>query len=229
MERAWIWKISPLDRTNVDVSASLFTRIATGLLALLWILLLLISAAGEKRKHVVSPWPLGGLGILRTPPLPAGRDNPSAFGIHLTHRQVIGHSKVMDALFKVEEKYPHVGASMLKTFLPGASCGPRRRSGGAAYEITHRSMTTTRKQGGRSWRGWRRRQACNRLRSISDEENLTCKFHYTELKRHYYPLCKRKCQFPEGPFAEHLNCFTKHQAMHICFTSNAIMAREMWR
>jgi hypothetical protein len=62
---------------------------------------------------------VGGLGILRTPPLPAGRDNPSAFGIHLTHRQVIGHSKVMDALFRVEEKYPHVGASMLKTFLPG--------------------------------------------------------------------------------------------------------------
>jgi hypothetical protein len=104
--------------TNVDVSASLFTRIATGLLTLLWILLLLISAAGEK-ENTCFLLAVGGLGILRTPPVAGWPRHPSAFGIHLTHRQVIGHSKVMDALFKVEEKYPHVGASMLKTFFPG--------------------------------------------------------------------------------------------------------------
>ena len=67
--------------------------------------------------------------------------HPSAFGIHLTHRQLIGPSKVMDALFEVEEKYSHVGASMLKTF-SRASCGPRRRSGGRQTRLRHRSMTT---------------------------------------------------------------------------------------
>jgi hypothetical protein len=32
---------------------------------------------------------------------------------------VVGRSKAMNALFKVKEKYPHVGASILKTFFPG--------------------------------------------------------------------------------------------------------------
>jgi hypothetical protein len=37
--------------TNVDVSASLFTRIATGLLALLWILLLIQRAGAREGKR----------------------------------------------------------------------------------------------------------------------------------------------------------------------------------
>jgi len=49
MERGFDLEDLAAGPTNVDVSASPFTRIAIGLLALLWILLL-ISAAGEKEN-----------------------------------------------------------------------------------------------------------------------------------------------------------------------------------
>jgi hypothetical protein len=99
-------------------------------------------------------WPSGVLAFFRTPSLPVGRDTRrhSAFGIHLTHRQVIGHSKVMDALFEVEEKYPHVGASMLKTFFSQQAAAQGEEAVGGIRDYG-RSMTTRTKQGRRSWKG----------------------------------------------------------------------------
>jgi hypothetical protein len=116
-----------------------------------------VSAVGEKENRGFS-W-LSGVSAFFSCRHPFAIQYPS------NSPPINRHSKVMDALFEVEEKYSHVGASMLKTF-SRASCGPRRRSGGRHTRLR-----------GRSWRGWRRRrrrQACNRLRSISDEENLTC-------------------------------------------------------
>ena len=117
---------------NVDVSASLLTRTATAGLALLWILLL-ITAAGEKENT----WFLlavGGLGILHNTAVAGWPRDPSAFGIHLRARPPIGHPKVMETLFAVEEKYPHVGASMLQTFFPG-KLFPKEKERWAAYEV----------------------------------------------------------------------------------------------
>jgi hypothetical protein len=95
--------------------------------ACLLMCLLVVSAVGEKENRGFS-W-LSGVSAFFS------CRHPSAFGIHLTHRQLIGHSKVMDALFEVEEKYSHVGASMLKTFFPG-KLRPKEKEWWAAYEIT---------------------------------------------------------------------------------------------
>ncbi|EXJ85896.1 hypothetical protein A1O1_06265 [Capronia coronata CBS 617.96] len=104
-------------QTNVDVSASWGTRIVMSILATLWILLLL-TAAGLKRNT----WfllAIGGVGIVQNVFVAGYRRFPEAYGIPLTLEDVIGSHKVMDALFAVEEKYPHLGASMRDTFFPG--------------------------------------------------------------------------------------------------------------
>jgi hypothetical protein len=186
--------------TNVDVSASLFTRIATGLLALPWILLL-ISATGEKENT----WFLlvvRALGILQNTAVAGCPQHSSAFGVHLTHHHMIGQSKVMDALFEVEEKYSHVGASMLKTFFPG-KLRPREKERWAAYEITAQKHDDDEgnKEEGAGEGGEGDKRAIDYGASLMKRTSLVCKFHYTKPKRYYYPLYERKCLFPEGPFA----------------------------
>ncbi|KAJ9609566.1 hypothetical protein H2200_005893 [Cladophialophora chaetospira] len=104
-------------QTNVDVPASWLTRAALVSLAFFWILLL-ITAAGIKQNT----WfllAIGGIGILQNIFVAGWRREPKAFGIPLTFEEVIGEPKVMDTLYAVEEKYHHVGASMLETFFPG--------------------------------------------------------------------------------------------------------------
>jgi hypothetical protein len=59
---------------------------------------------------------IGGLGTLQDVALADWARKPSAFGVHLEPVTAIGHSKVMKALFEVEQKYRHVGASLLDTF-----------------------------------------------------------------------------------------------------------------
>lgn len=102
---------------NVDVSATMSTRIALTVLAVLWILLL-ISAAGQRENS----WFLlavGGIGMLDNVAVAGWKRKPRAFGVHLDFIEVVGNKKVMGALLQMEESYPHVGASMLQTFFPG--------------------------------------------------------------------------------------------------------------
>lgn len=109
-------------QTNVDVSASWFTRISVIVLAALWILLL-ITAAGIKQNS----WFLlavGGVGILQNIFVAGWRRFPKAYGIPLTFVEIIGENKVMDTLFAVEDKYHHIGASMKDTFFPGGKLWP---------------------------------------------------------------------------------------------------------
>jgi len=113
-------------QTNVDVSASWFTRVAVVVLALFWILLL-ITAAGIKQNT----WfllAIGGVGILQNIFVAGWRRDPKAFGIPLSFVEVIGQNKVMEALYAVEEKYHHVGASMLETFFPGGKLRPDEKT-----------------------------------------------------------------------------------------------------
>ncbi|KAK5378695.1 hypothetical protein LTR11_004390 [Exophiala xenobiotica] len=104
-------------QTNVDVSASTLTRVSVTILAAFWILLL-ITAAGLK-KNTWFLLAVGGIGILQNIFVAGWRRLPKAYGMPLTYVDVIGEHKVMDTLFAVEEKYPHIGASMRKTFFPG--------------------------------------------------------------------------------------------------------------
>jgi hypothetical protein len=104
-------------QTNVDVSASTLTRTSVTVLAAFWILLLITAAGLEKNTWFLLA--VGGIGILQNIFVAGWRRLPKAYGIPLTYVDVIGEIKVMDTLFAVEEKYPHVGASMKDTFFPG--------------------------------------------------------------------------------------------------------------
>lgn len=110
---------------NVNVSATMSTRIALTVLAVLWILLL-ITAAGKKENS----WFLlavGGIGMLDNVAVAGWQRKPSALGVHLDLIEVIGNKKVMRALLQTEESYPHVGASMRSTFFPGELWGEEKR------------------------------------------------------------------------------------------------------
>lgn len=102
---------------NIDASASLSTRFALTILAILWVFLL-ITAAGV----IANNWFLlavGGIGILQNLAAAGLARKPGAFGIHLEFIDVIGHIKVMATLLEVERKLPHVGLSMLDVFFTG--------------------------------------------------------------------------------------------------------------
>ena len=102
---------------NIDASASLSTRFALTILAILWVFLL-ITAAGV----TANTWFLltvGGIGILQNLAAAGLTRKPGAFGIHLEFIEVIGHTKVMATLFEVERRFPHVGLSMLDVFFTG--------------------------------------------------------------------------------------------------------------
>jgi hypothetical protein len=96
--------------------APLSITITFGILAALWIVLL-ITAAGQK-TNTWSLMAVGGIGMIQNVGVAGWKRHPSAFGVHLDFKEAIGDSKVMETLFMVEERYPHVGRSMLKTFFP---------------------------------------------------------------------------------------------------------------
>lgn len=102
---------------NVEVHTSTSTRVAVVTFAFLW-LGLLITASGIQRNT----WFLlavGGFGILQNLFVAGGVRDPAAFGMPLIYEDVIAETKAMETLFKVEERYPGVGRSLLNTFFPG--------------------------------------------------------------------------------------------------------------
>jgi hypothetical protein len=101
---------------NTRALTLISTRICVGILAALWISLM-ITAAGQK----TDTWYLmaiGGLGMIHNIAVAGWRRQPDALGVHLKFQEVIGHSKVMETLLAVERRYPQVGRSMLSTFFP---------------------------------------------------------------------------------------------------------------
>lgn len=102
---------------NSHTVARIQTKITAVTLAVAWILLL-ISASGERGNS----WFLlavGAIGMLQNVAVAGWKRHPSAFGIHLELVEVIGNHRVMETLYRVEEKYPRIGASMRPTFFPG--------------------------------------------------------------------------------------------------------------
>lgn len=84
---------------------------------MLWILLL-VSAAGVA-SGAIYLLAVGGLGMLHCIIVVGSRRRPSAFGVHLEYRGVVGDMTVMGALLQCEERYPAVGKALLPIFFPG--------------------------------------------------------------------------------------------------------------
>jgi hypothetical protein len=131
-------------QTNVDVSVSTTTRVAVAGLALLWILLL-ITAAGLKQNT----WFLlavGGVGILQNVFVAGRRRHPRDSGIPIDFVTVFGNMKVMNTLYDVEDAYPYLGRSLLKTFFPG-KLRPDEQDRWNEYERTAEAREAERRAG----------------------------------------------------------------------------------
>lgn len=104
-------------QVNTVAAAGLATRATLGVLAALWILLL-ITAAGLQRQT----WFLlavGAIGILHNVYVAGAPRRPESFGVPLDFVEVLGSASVMGALQEVEVRYAGVGRAMLQEFFPG--------------------------------------------------------------------------------------------------------------
>jgi hypothetical protein len=93
------------------------TRLWLAIISVLWISLL-IAAAGIR----VNTWYLlavGGTGMLQNVLVAGWRRDPSALGVHLNFRHVIGEMTAMDTLLALEARYTRAGRSLLPIFFPG--------------------------------------------------------------------------------------------------------------
>ncbi|GAB1314548.1 Solute carrier family 40 protein (Fragment) [Madurella fahalii] len=100
---------------------SLFTRIASALLALLWIVLLVTVAGFEENSWYLLC--IGLLGSIQNLYAAGAARQLGALGIHLKHRETIrgiDGKKVAGVLKELEEKYPMVGTSLVPVFFPGS-------------------------------------------------------------------------------------------------------------
>jgi len=93
------------------------TRLALSALAIAW-LVLLVSVAGFS-DHTWFLVGVGGIGMIENVMIAGLARKPESFGIHIRYKEVILDRKVMDVLATAEEKYPHLGSSLIPTFFPG--------------------------------------------------------------------------------------------------------------
>lgn len=98
-------------------SSNILTRLGLAVISILWISLL-IAAAGV-RKNTWYLLAVGGIGILQNVLVAGWRRDPSALGVHLEFRRVIGEMTTMDALLALEAEYTRLGRSLLPIFFPG--------------------------------------------------------------------------------------------------------------
>ena len=98
-------------------SSNILTRLCLTVISILWVSLL-IAAAGMK----ANTWYLlavGGVGILQNVLVAGWRRNPSALGVHLDFRKVIGKMTTMGTLYALEAEYVGVGRFLRPIFFPG--------------------------------------------------------------------------------------------------------------
>lgn len=105
-------------QANLDVSTSFSSRILVGLLAVLWIFLLICASGITENTWFLLG--IGSIGIIQNIFVAGFCRNPEAFGLPLHYESVIGMPKVMDALFEVEKVKPRLGLSMRETLFPGS-------------------------------------------------------------------------------------------------------------
>ena len=98
-------------------SSDTLTRLSLAAISILWVGLL-IAAAGV-RTNTWFLLAVGGIGILQNVLVAGWRRDPSALGVHLNFREVIGEMTTMDALLALEAKYTKVGKALLPIFFPG--------------------------------------------------------------------------------------------------------------
>lgn len=103
---------------NVEVSANGLTRVALLALSTLWTLLLIAAAGMEANTWFLLA--VGAVGMVQNVFVAGWSRRPENLGIPLDFVKVVGHAKVMDTLFEVEERCPYLGRAMRDEFFPAA-------------------------------------------------------------------------------------------------------------
>jgi hypothetical protein len=94
------------------------TRVATGVLAVLWVALLL-TACGLK----LNAWYLlgiGGAGSIQNIVAAGATRSSKALGVHIKVKEILRGPKVADVLKEAEAKYPLLGTALVPVFFPGS-------------------------------------------------------------------------------------------------------------
>lgn len=100
-----------------EPSMVITTRICLVVLLVLWIMLLIsVSGLQQDRWFVIL---VGSIGMVHNVVVAGAPRRPEAFGLHLEFVETFGNVKAMKTLMAFEEKYPHVGASIVPVFFPG--------------------------------------------------------------------------------------------------------------
>ncbi|KAL8987348.1 MAG: hypothetical protein Q9177_003428 [Variospora cf. flavescens] len=108
--------LEDLARQTAYPSLDLPTRFCLAMTSFAWVLLLL--AATSLTNEL---WPLlviSGIGTIQNVFATGVKRDPSAFGVHLDFVEVVGDVNLMDAMIRLEAKYPNTGRSLLPAFFP---------------------------------------------------------------------------------------------------------------
>jgi hypothetical protein len=99
-----------------------FTRVKTSIMAILWIALLMaVSGLKENSWFLLA---VGLIGMIQNVIVSGAPRSPGAFGVHLAYKETIVGGKVMKVLMALEEKYPHLGRSLVDTYFPSGGLWP---------------------------------------------------------------------------------------------------------
>jgi hypothetical protein len=93
------------------------TRFAIVILGILWVALLITSAALKSQSWFLIA--IGFIGMLQNIFVSAWSRRPEALGLPLKFQSVVGSSKVFTAIIESEKAYPKAGRALVGTFFPG--------------------------------------------------------------------------------------------------------------
>ena len=103
---------------NLDPpSISLTTRLLMVVFGVMWVVLLITSAALTDQSWFLIA--VGGIGMLQNMFVAGWSRNPSAFGLPLKYDDVTGQPKVFKTLIDAEKYCPKAGRALVGTFFPG--------------------------------------------------------------------------------------------------------------
>lgn len=124
------------------VRGSVFLRWIIGSLTLLWGLLLIFASGIKDNSWYLLA--IGTVGIIFNVYVAGVSKDPRCNGLPVKLKTVLGHRKVMQALYLVEEEYPGLGRNMRDVFFPGGELRPQEKEKWTAFEEareSHRSVT----------------------------------------------------------------------------------------
>ncbi|RSL47580.1 hypothetical protein CEP51_015755 [Fusarium floridanum] len=107
-----------LARATRAIRSALLTKVATAVLASLWVVLLITVARME--EHAWFLLTIGIIGSAQNLYVAGASRSPASHGIHMDHKETITDKSVHRVLKRVEQDYPLMGLALLDVFYPNS-------------------------------------------------------------------------------------------------------------